>query len=199
MSKAIVLAAALVAAPALAAASQEDGAARVYAATMVHAPYTAAARVGARRAGLMCLPQGAVYWRDLSARDDRWSIQLIDDALAADGLAVDRSTRMAASRVEIRGEIRRIGFSLCARRWGPGDASALDGDGALQMEWRVDEGSGAPRVHVSSVRHHLDRGQAASPADLYEMLLTDAATDLAHWLKAGAPPEAVAAPATADR
>jgi len=154
-----------------------------YSVTMLHAPYAANAGVGARRAGLMCLPQGAVRWRELSARDDRWSIALIEDALAQEGLAVDRAARAAASTVLVRGELRRVMLRVCARRWGLGDPSSLDGDGVLQMEWRVLDSGGSPHLHVSSVSRHVDRHAATTAVDLYETLLVDAATDLARWLK----------------
>lgn len=166
-----------------------------YAVTMIHAPYAANAGVGARRAGLMCLPQGAVRWRELSARDDRWSIALIEDALAQEGLAVDRSARAAASKILVRGELRRVMLHVCARHWGLGDPSSLDGDGALQIEWRVLDDAGSFHAHMSSVSRHVDRHQPTTATDLYEMLLVDAAADLARWLKAGAGPDAPVAPA----
>jgi hypothetical protein len=185
------LAIGLIALPAGASARVPDPGPRppTYSVTMIHAPYAANAGVGARRAGLMCLPQGAVRWRELSARDDRWSIALIEDALAQAGLAVDRSARAAASSVLVRGELRRVMLRVCARRWGLGDPSSLDGEGAIQMEWRVLDAGGVPHVHVSSVTRHIDRHQATTAVDLYEMLLADAATDLARWLKAGDAPD----------
>jgi hypothetical protein len=81
------LAIGLIALPAGASARVPDPGAHppTYSVTMIHAPYAANAGVGARRAGLMCLPQGALRWRELSARDDRWSIALIEDALAQPG------------------------------------------------------------------------------------------------------------------
>lgn len=193
------LAIGLIALPAGASARAPDPGPRspTYSVTMIHAPYAANAGVGARRAGLMCLPQGAVHWRELSARDDRWSIALIEDALAQAGLVVDRSARATASNVLVRGELRRVMLRVCARHWGLGDPSSLDGDGVLQMEWRVLDDGGVPHVHVSSVSRHVDRHQATTAVDLYEMLLVDAAADLAVWLKTDEARAAPPAPATA--
>jgi len=195
------LAIGLIALPAGALARAPDPAAPrpAYSVTMIHAPYAANAGVGARRAGLMCLPQGAVRWRELSARDDRWSIALIEDALAQEGLVVDRAARAKASSVLVRGALRRVVLRVCARHWGLGDPFSLDGDGALEMEWRVLDAEGLPHAHVSSVSRHVDRHQATTAADLYEMLLGDAAADLARWLKTGAGPDAPAVPAAAPQ
>jgi hypothetical protein len=49
------------------------------------------------------------------------------------------------------------------------------------------------------VSRHVDRHQATTAADLYEMLLGDAAADLARWLKMGAGPDAPAVPAAAPQ
>jgi hypothetical protein len=86
---------------------------------------------------------------------------------------------------------------VCARHWGLGDPSSLDGDGVLQMAWRVLDDGGVPHEHLSSVSRHIDRHQATTAADLYEMLLVDAANDLAVWLKTDAAGGAPPAPATA--
>jgi hypothetical protein len=185
--------------PAAARAFAIPDASAIYSVTMIHATYTAGASVGVRKAGLLCLPNGAIQWRDLAARDERWVLQLIDDALAQNGLSIDRSGGVRPSVVGIRGEIKRIGFRLCARRWALGDGSMLDGDGALQIEWRVVENGGSPRLHSSTVGHHIDRAHPVTAADLYEMLLTDAGTDLAHWLKMGDAASAPASPAAAIR
>ncbi|WP_174273783.1 hypothetical protein [Sphingomonas bacterium] len=141
--------------------------------------------VGTRRAGLMCLPNGTIRWKDIPQGDALDRREIIQDVLEDEGQHVASlgGTVAARRQVRIRGVVRAAAFRLCARQW-LGDRGALSGDAHLEMEWRAENGDGAdPGLrHVSTIDRHFDGKQAASLGTLFRAMLEASARDLVQWL-----------------
>lgn len=144
-------------------------------------------RIGVKRAGLLCMPNGAIQWGEVSTGGTMDKREIVQDALEDAGLPV---TPLGAVEVRdrrpvlrLRATVRAANFSLCARHWGMGDAKALSGDVALEIEWRVESAANGSEIpHVSRVTRHIEEARAASLGAIYRQLLGDAARDAAHWL-----------------
>ena len=164
------------------------GARAVYAVVRVGSALADEDRVGARRAGLVCLPDGPIRWRDIATGGVMDQREIVQDALEDAGLPVtplgslgDRAGRPA---LRLRATVRTADFRVCARHY-PGDARAFSGDVALDVEWRVESAADDGEVpHLSHVTRHVDASRAASLGSLYRQSLGDAARDVARWLLA---------------
>jgi hypothetical protein len=159
----------------------------VYAITRVSSSLTDDDLVGSKRAGLVCLPNGAIRWRDVGTGGSMDQREVVQDALEDTGLAVTplgfSSNGSAAHPVlHLRATVKAAAFRLCAKHY-LGDARALSGDAALELEWRVEALDGSEVSHVSKISRHIDESHAASLAGIYRQLLSDAAVDAAGWLR----------------
>lgn len=151
-------------------------------------------KVGSRRAGLMCLPQGVLRWSDLASAGSMDQREAVQDVLEDAGLAVTPLGEASETGVRgrrhlrVRGTVIAAAFSLCAKHWGLGNGKALSGDTGLDIEWRAESlaSDDLPRKHVSRVTRRIGGDHAASVTAIYRVLLKDAALDLARWLRAGA-------------
>jgi hypothetical protein len=179
----------LVAATGGAAAIAAPGDRPIYAVVRVGSALAGEDRIGAKRAGLMCLPNGVLRWGDVATGGAMDQREVVQDALEDAGLPVtplgttDRASGRPALR--LRASIRAAGFNLCARHY-LGDARAYSGDVALEIEWRVESTDGSEVPHISNVSRHIDESHAGSIGSIYKHLLDDAAVDAAHWLLAPA-------------
>jgi hypothetical protein len=142
-------------------------------------------RIGVKRAGLACLPNGVIRWGDVATGGNMDQREAVQDALEDAGLPVtplglsDDNDRRPALR--LRAMVRAADFRVCARHY-LGDAKAYSGDVALDIEWRIEGGDGGEVPHVSRVTRHIEGDRAASLGSIYRQLLGDAARDIAHWL-----------------
>jgi hypothetical protein len=174
----------VLAAAALPAASPPP--ARVYAVVRVGSVLDPAAVVGRKRAGALCLPNGAIRWSDVAAGTATDQRELVQDALEDAGVAVtpfgEAQDRRGTAR--LRATVQAARFDLCARRWGLGDGKAMSGEAGITVEWRVEDGVAPPRVHRSVVSQTVPASAGAPVGALYRALLGQAARDAAGWLAA---------------
>jgi hypothetical protein len=144
-------------------------------------------KVGAKRAGLMCLPNGVIRWSDVATGGAMDQREIVQDALEDAGLPVtplgSYDIRSGHPALRLRATVRMAKLDLCARHF-IGDAKALSGDIALDIEWRVESADGSEVPHISHVTRHIEPDQAASLGSIYRKALGDAAGDVAHWLLA---------------
>lgn len=189
------VAASLLAATGVAAAAA-PAAKPVYAITRVGSSLGDDEVVGAKRAGLACLPNGAIRWGDVATGGTMDQREIVQDAAEDAGLPVTPLGMIrdggARSVLNLRGAIRAASFSLCARGWGfggiggVGDRARMSGDATLSVEWRVeDQAGGGAATYVSHSAAHLDAHHAASLGAIYRGLLADAARDVTRRLLAG--------------
>lgn len=144
--------------------------------------------VGSSRAGLVCLPNRAIRWGDVGTGGSMDQREVVQDALEDAGLAMTPlgsfgGGTAAHPALRLRATVRAAAFRLCAKHY-VGDARALSGDAALELEWRVEGLDGSEVAHVSKVGRHIDERHAASLAGIYRQLLGDSAIDAATWLRA---------------
>ncbi len=155
-----------------------------YAIARMGSAIDAAERVGTKRAGTMCLPNGSIRWGDvagLSAMDQR---EIVEDAFEDAGVAVTPLGIGADHAARLRGTVRAAHFSMCARHWLAGGSKALSGAAMMSVEWRLEAADGAPVVaHASDIAREIDASHAAPLGAIYRLLLGDAARDAAAWLK----------------
>lgn len=168
------------------AASAADG--PIYAITRVGSSLTDDDLVGSQRAGLVCLPNRAIRWRDVETGGSMDQREVAQDALEGAGLAMTPlgsygGGTAAHPALHLRATVKAAAFRLCAKHY-VGDARALSGDAALELEWRVEGLDGSEVSHVSKVSRHIDEHHAAALAGIYRQLLGDAAVDAAGWLRA---------------
>lgn len=160
-------------------------AARVYVVDRIRDLISEDEKVGTRKAGLMCLPNGSLRWKDVSTGANIDQREIVQDVLEDRGLRVASLGAPGPTRrqVRLRGILKAADFTLCARDW-LGDHNALSGNARLEIEWRAEEVNGAEADlrHVSAIRRHFDRHDAASLGAIYRLLLEEAAKDLADWL-----------------
>lgn len=171
------------AAPAAAAASTD----RVYVIERVGDRIAPDAIVGAKRAGLACLPNGRIKWSDVGVGGPTDRREFVEDALEDAGLPI--ATIMSGTplrrQVRLRGIITDAALDLCARNI-LGHPSALSGTGKLVVEWRGEgDGDAAPLHHISKVEQDFKGPKAASLGEIGRVLLEEAARDLAEWLRDG--------------
>jgi hypothetical protein len=145
--------------------------------------------VGHRRAGLICAPAGAIRWADIGAKSSTDQRETVQDVLEDAGIAVTpfgevSPGRPAETARRIRGAVTAATFKLCARHWAIGDANALSGDAAIDIDWRIEGRAGIELHHSAHLQHAIDPAHAASLGAIYRALLKDAARDLATWLQA---------------
>lgn len=167
-------------------AAASDG--PIYAITRVGSALTDDDLVGSKRAGLMCLPNGAIRWGDVGTGGSMDQREVVQDALEDAGLAMTPLGSFGGGTaghpaLHLRATVRAAAFRLCAKHY-VGDARALSGDAALELEWRVEGLDGSEASHVSQVSRHIDEHHAASLAGIYRQLLGDAAVDVVGWLRA---------------
>jgi hypothetical protein len=160
----------------------------IYAITRVGSALTDEDMVGARRAGLFCLPDGGIRWSDVATGGSMDQREVVQDALEDAGLAMTPLGSFTGGvsghpALRLRGTIRAAAFRLCAKNYLL-NARMLSGDSALEIEWRVESTDGTETSHVSKVSRHLDDKHPAALASIYRRLLADSAGDLAVWLRA---------------
>lgn len=169
-------------------AARAAGPAPIYAVTRISSAIDDGEKVGSKRAGLMCLPQGVVHWGDVATGGSLDQREIVQDALEDAGVAVTPLGEVGGggerAHLRVRGTVRTAAFRLCAKRFGLGDAKTYSGDVAIEMEWRVEDraSGGMEATHLSKVLRHVDEAHAASVGALYRALLRDSARDLAGWL-----------------
>ncbi|MBO9575278.1 MAG: hypothetical protein J7494_06055 [Sphingobium sp.] len=83
--------------------------------------------LGSRRAGLLCLPQGSIRWRDIAASDKALTANLVKSI----GEEVLGAGRTKGLRIEIVG----LSVQSCAKRFGFGDSGVLSGTGKIEIDW----------------------------------------------------------------
>ncbi|NML95386.1 hypothetical protein [Novosphingobium olei] len=109
------------------------------------------AKAGARAAGMLCLPNGAVRVVDLVGRDQALEAT-VRAALARAGEARLRG------RGEIEIHLTDVSVKLCARNWGAfgmgGDHGALSGEARYAFRWR--RGGAGPAMPVE-IAFGIDR------------------------------------------
>ena len=162
------------------------GARPIYAVVRVGSALADEDKVGVRRAGLACLPNGPIRWSDIATGGVMDQREIVQDALEDAGLPVtplgSTGDRAGPPALRLRATVRTADFRLCARHY-LGDARAFSGDVALDIEWRVEsavDGSEVP--HSSHVTRHIEAERAASLGSIYRQSLGDAARDVAQWL-----------------
>lgn len=158
-----------------------------YAPEPVGTELAAGERIGRVRAGLLCLPQAGLRWRDLGIAQRVDQRGIIAEALEGEGLAVAAVSREAPDRRIVRGTVTAARFDVCAPRGTFRADSAVAGTAGLDVAWRVGAGGdgGADLAHVSHVALDLSRADARPLPALYRALLAGAARDLAAWLTHG--------------
>ena len=156
----------------------------LYAIARIGSAIDGAEPVGSRRAGALCLPDGRIRWSDVAGVTSMDQRELVEDAFEDAGVAVTPLGVGSDHAARLRGTVRSARFSLCARRWLGGGATALSGDATVRVEWRLEAADGAPVVtHASEISRRIEPGQAAPLGTIYRLLLGDAARDAAAWLK----------------
>lgn len=157
----------------------------------VDASFGARDKIGAKRAGLLCVPAGPLRWRDV----DDGGISHLSAML---GAALNRAGLHALSRdrdvFETGGPdadyrlvvtIKGIDASVCAPHWGLGGKRAYDGRGRITLRWQVYSRATRAIVDDWEVQSafELDRHNDES---LIKTALDGAARDFAdHEVKAG--------------
>lgn len=90
--------------------------------------------IGSKRAGLVCLPNGTLRWRDLNAGSDEvlrenFIRRLRDLKVDATDVGVN------GYGVHLTGRLLDLSVKACARKWGLGQKRALTGSGVIEFEW----------------------------------------------------------------
>ena len=143
--------------------------------------------IGPKRAGLMCLPNGHIRWRDLMPGERADRRDIVEDALEDAGLPIVSGAPSATRRqFRVRGLVTEASASLCARQQLIGDKAALSGTAHVTIEWRVEDVADpvSSRRHVSTITRSIAGKDAASASTIGRALVSEAARDLAGWLEA---------------
>lgn len=92
--------------------------------------------LGPKKAGLLCMPNGKVRWRDISP-DDAALTDLVARHLRAAGLKVSSSleTDNVDGTTPLKVTVTDFKVAACARRWGFGDRGTMTGQGTVSMSW----------------------------------------------------------------
>lgn len=157
---------------------------RLYTVARIGSAIDDAQTVGAKRAGMMCLPNGVIHWGDVFSGTQMDQREVVQDVVEDAGLTVTPLGNAPDRAFRLRGTVRTAAFDLCARAW-LGNARALSGTVTLGIEWRLEDPTGGPVVsHVSTITRTIAGRQAAPLGAIYRTTLAEAARDAAAWLKA---------------
>ena len=102
-------------------------------------------KIGLKKAGLLCLPNGPVRWGrgDFFVDAQELSAE-VGESLARRGVKISPAAAAGFGQAGTEAATHLIGltitgarFDLCAPRWGLGDRSRLRGTGRLTARWEV--------------------------------------------------------------
>lgn len=153
------------------------------------------AKIGSKRAGLLCFPNGALRWGDVARRGDESLIASASAALAASGLSLADppseifENRAPPSRFRITGVVTELSASLCAPGWGLGQREAYKGSGRLRIVWSVHEQATRSLVRTETVDQTFEIGDVdgGSFGRALERAVSGSAAVLADRLSAAVP------------
>ena len=115
---------------------------------------------GAKRAGLMCLPNGNLRVRDFVYGETDFN-GIVSEALAA---AQPAAAALVADGTTLSLKLVSIDAKLCARAWGVfwhGDRVSLSGKASMTFDWVMTDMAGS-RHETSSVALEIARADAAT-------------------------------------
>ncbi len=119
-----------------------------------------ASHAGARRAGLLCMPNGSLRVRDFVSGESEFQ-GVVRDALAA---AQPAAAALVSDGTTLTIRLMAIDAKLCARAWGAfgrGDRVSLSGKAAFTFDWAVADKVGS-RGDTSQVSFEVARTEAAT-------------------------------------
>lgn len=141
--------------------------------------------LGKKRAGMICLPNGSVNFRDLRLPPAEMIGRDVSEMLKSAGLDVSSPdlSGFADQSVPygIIATIVGIDLSVCAKRWGLGDASTVKGTAAVTIDWSVYERARRERVAFATSRGTYATGsESIDIGDLVAKAIVDGAAKLAQ-------------------
>jgi hypothetical protein len=116
-----------------------------YAVAYARADFGRGEKIGLKKAGLLCLPNGAVRW----GKGDFYVepaelVANVGAGLAKSGLSLPEAAASRFGPAASEAASHLIGFRItsgrfdvCARKWGLGDRSRLRGTGRVTARWEV--------------------------------------------------------------
>lgn len=142
-------------------------------------------KLGPKRAGLICLPNGSLSFRDLRLPPPETTTKTVSDRLIVGGLKVapldptgfaDQPTpyRMVATVVN-------IGLSVCAKRWGLGDTTSVTGSANVTIQWSIyGRQKPEPVITLSSRGSYATGRDSLDIGELVANAITDGAAQIAQ-------------------
>lgn len=104
-------------------------------------------KIGRKKAGLVCLPNGTLDAQDIKvglADSAKGIIKALSNAgltaVSSDDFAAAPSERAAYSVRWLKAVVTGADFNVCAKKWGMGDRQRVSGKAALAVAWSVREG-----------------------------------------------------------
>jgi len=114
----------------------------LYSVREVTTQFTAGEKIGSKKAGLVCLPNGSIRWtKDLVLSEAELRTALSQGLNGSDGHFAQSESSIFRepdrAKYLIAAHISRAKFDVCATRWGLGDRHAIKGTGRITIDWKV--------------------------------------------------------------
>ena len=147
-------------------------------------------KIGSKKAGLLCLPNGPVRWgREDFHLDGHELLEAVRSSLAARGVAAPSSRATAFLGNAGEEATHLIGvtvtggrFDLCVPRWGLGDRRGVRGGATLEAKWELFS-KVEQKVVASAVTRRAFSGQAPDFAALVGNLIDGSVDQFLHDAK----------------
>ena len=163
-----------------------------YAVAYSKADFHKGEKIGLKKAGLLCLPNGPVRWgRGDFFVDPAELSAAVGASLARTGMKVSPAAAAGFGQAGVEAATHLIGltvtgarFDLCAPKWGLGDRSRLRGTGRLAARWEVFS-KAEQKIVFTTVTEQSVTAEVEDFGTLVESLVERSAEDFARKAAAG--------------
>jgi hypothetical protein len=171
----------------LAAASPGAAAEPRYAVAYAKAEFARGEKIGLKKAGLLCLPNGAVRWGKGDFHVDPAELSAsVGAGLARTGLSLPDAAASRFGPAAGEAASHLIGFTitagrfdLCAPKWGLGDRSRLRGTARVAARWEVFS-KADQKVVLTAVTEQSVTSEAGDFSALLDILIARSAQEFAR-------------------
>jgi hypothetical protein len=142
-------------------------------------------RLGDKKAGLLCFPNGSLSFRDLTLPSPEELTRDVSHKLVLAGLNVAAPDPAGfgndGAAYRIVATVVNIDLSVCAKRWGLGDGSTVRGRAVVTIDWAVYGRQSRERLaSATSHGNHMTGPDSIDISDLVSKAIVDAAGRVAE-------------------
>lgn len=139
-------------------------------------------KVGEKRAGLLCLPNGSLRFGAFVLPDSEMISATLAKRLAGDGRSVVRPDEAwddrGTPRYRVFPVITQLNLSGCAKRWGFGDTNRIKGFAQVSIRWTIYDKLQRANVGDFQSAGRYDSGsELSTPASLLDGAIGAAAAE----------------------